>query len=396
MSCPRSALSDRYKKLLHSEKHTDCSFIVGNSTFKCHKLILSTVSSVFDAMFYGLLKEENPVKITDINEEIFKKLIEFIYTGNIDVKKESFETLMELYFSSNKYLIEDLSEMCLFGIKCDLSWNNILQALDFSLSVNLKDLEDLILSVLVGQCLPNYQFINYTKSHYYHISREAMERIIESAGENYNCLFWFILLWCMNEYDNMNMTPDECKVILKQLNFPEIKNYKERPQPRGENWYSNYQRFTNRVYYKASAPFKVSSSNKQFHTSITSERNLEVHGIVMHSRLKPIQLHYHDDFPDYTECVKVQIFEGVGGPMIYQYISVSRTNYNDEKKLILLDKTIQCKARRSYKINLLWNVNAYEAEYPTCLQSNSVNGINFEDMNGNSGGIIKGLLISNY
>lgn len=65
---------------LKNQEFTDCGFIfeVGDQLTKiaAHTNLLAVSSPVFKAMFYGDLKEEQPVKITDISLETFQKLIE--------------------------------------------------------------------------------------------------------------------------------------------------------------------------------------------------------------------------------------------------------------------------------------------------------------------------------
>lgn len=61
---------------LEKQAQTDCKFIFeGKRSLAAHKLILGHASPVFNAMFYGGLKEQGDVIIEDIEYEIFCKLI---------------------------------------------------------------------------------------------------------------------------------------------------------------------------------------------------------------------------------------------------------------------------------------------------------------------------------
>lgn len=76
-------LNEKLGSLLLDQKLTDCSFIFldqdGNQMkddkFHAHTCILSSASDVFEAMFYGELKEKSPIVIEDIQKPIFEKLI---------------------------------------------------------------------------------------------------------------------------------------------------------------------------------------------------------------------------------------------------------------------------------------------------------------------------------
>lgn len=66
---------------LQQMKKTDFTFKFKENekeeSIKVHKLVLSSVSDVFDAMFYGPMKEKkDEVVVEDISYQIFRKLIE--------------------------------------------------------------------------------------------------------------------------------------------------------------------------------------------------------------------------------------------------------------------------------------------------------------------------------
>lgn len=391
----------RYKNLLDSEKYTDCCFIVANSRINCHKLILSTASSVFEAMLYGPLKEEKPIEVADISGEIFYKLVEYIYTGEVNMETEPIESFIELYYSAEKYLLEDLSEICLKEIKAKLRFENVLPALDLSIFMNLKNLEKLCQTFFIEYCLTNFQFMAYLKSNYYHVSKDCMGSVIEAANENYKILFWYILEWCKNEYDNINLTPEECKHVIKQLNFALNSDYEEKYDDPGKDKLINASTaLIERTYYKARRPFVVSSSNREAYSLVRPDRFIAVYGVVIHSRLMPpppqIDRRICQIFSnDYKENLLVQISDEINENVVYQHkVDNLCTRYNCDL-IILWNDMVTFDPRRTYKIKLIWNSNAFGAEYPTCSQSNVVDGINFEDMNDYFGGIIKGLKILN-
>lgn len=60
---------------LNTQKFTDCTFVFGTEKLAAHKTILCCVSPVFEAMFYGGLKEQGDVVIEDIEIEVFRKMI---------------------------------------------------------------------------------------------------------------------------------------------------------------------------------------------------------------------------------------------------------------------------------------------------------------------------------
>lgn len=65
--------------LENSQKFTDCKFIFDGESIAAHKVILSSVSPVFEAMFYGGLKEKEEIAIVDIDVDVFRQLIRQVF-----------------------------------------------------------------------------------------------------------------------------------------------------------------------------------------------------------------------------------------------------------------------------------------------------------------------------
>lgn len=65
---------------LKIQRKTDCTFQFAifsvEKTLKAHKNVLAQASPVFDAMFYGSMKETSTVKVEDVSYETFWKLLE--------------------------------------------------------------------------------------------------------------------------------------------------------------------------------------------------------------------------------------------------------------------------------------------------------------------------------
>lgn len=151
---PTSAgLSDRMKKLLTDPliPH-DITFVFpeekhGSDPFRvtAHKMILTSASSVFNAMFFGPLSEKDSVKILDSDSESFSEMISFIYTDQVDVKIENVGGLLYL---AKKYDIFDLENRCLDFIRETLDRKNVLQFIKFLSILGDSDINKLAWKVL--------------------------------------------------------------------------------------------------------------------------------------------------------------------------------------------------------------------------------------------------------
>ena len=101
------------EKMFISMPHSDLVFIVDGKELPAHKAILSSRSSVFEAMFdHPDLKENqlNRVDIEDVKPEVFQALLRFIYTDRVDLK--DVETSKDLLIAANRYLLQLLKFRC--------------------------------------------------------------------------------------------------------------------------------------------------------------------------------------------------------------------------------------------------------------------------------------------
>ena len=80
----KTLLRGLYRLRLTHELH-DVWLCIGSERFAAHKIVLAASSEYFDAMFLGGLAEadKDRVEIHGITPDIFKILLEFIYTGEI-------------------------------------------------------------------------------------------------------------------------------------------------------------------------------------------------------------------------------------------------------------------------------------------------------------------------
>lgn len=79
---PSTDMGKCFKELLESGIGADITFVVGDETFKAHKLVLAARSPVFRAQFFGLIGNPNMDKIVveDVEPLVFKAMLVFMYS----------------------------------------------------------------------------------------------------------------------------------------------------------------------------------------------------------------------------------------------------------------------------------------------------------------------------
>ena len=77
-----ATLSQQVRAKWKDNPYTDVTFIIEGQEVRCHKFILAARSIYFNTLFQSkLTPDSGTVNITTIPLEVFKAIVEFIYTG---------------------------------------------------------------------------------------------------------------------------------------------------------------------------------------------------------------------------------------------------------------------------------------------------------------------------
>ncbi|KAG8201251.1 hypothetical protein JTE90_019889 [Oedothorax gibbosus] len=124
-----SQLSEDFNNLMVSDVLTDIVLKCAGEELHVHKCILAARSPVFAAMFRNDMNEaqSNSVDITDIDSEILRKVVRYIYSGQI----YNFTDAMaeDLLYAADKYQLDLLKEICIENMKWTLSMDNVIDVL---------------------------------------------------------------------------------------------------------------------------------------------------------------------------------------------------------------------------------------------------------------------------
>lgn len=426
-------LCHRYEQLLRSEKYYDCVFHVGTATLKCHKLILAAASPVFEAMFYGPIREKKQeIEILDISPDIFYDLLSYIYTGLVNFEKLSIEETIELYYGAEKYLLTDLISNCLVAIKRKLRFANILPALELSICMNLQGLLEICFNFFEVCCLNDPQYMVYLKRNYMHISKECIKTIIASTHDLKH-LLWFVLEWCQQECTELGLQKSDCNLIINDLQLnAKLLQDENMKQHMGLKHTISPCKTIERSYYKACRPFIIDCDMHEWQVIIKCDRFISLLGIIINSRLMPSHIVQTNspltmsttastlaitNLPtEYNENLNIEIHAITNPNTAASNSSANSDNeengndYADEQNKVIWRYTLKKLSAKyncdlniqwdegvilspdiEYQIKMIWETDAYGAEYPCSLQSNEVDGIKFRDYNAYWGSFIKGL-----
>uniref|UniRef100_A0A0E0M7Y5 BTB domain-containing protein n=1 Tax=Oryza punctata TaxID=4537 RepID=A0A0E0M7Y5_ORYPU len=115
VTVPPSNMHLHFGDLLSSKEGTDIEFIVGGETFAAHRLVLAARSPVFKAELFGPMERgtTNVIKIDDMDAQVFKALLVFIYTDTwLEIGQDEMTMVQQLLVAANKYSLSRLKIMC--------------------------------------------------------------------------------------------------------------------------------------------------------------------------------------------------------------------------------------------------------------------------------------------
>ena len=116
ISIYENRMTDDISKLFENSLFTDAAINVRGTLFKVHKAVISARCPVFWAMFNPdtKMKEqyESVVEIEDIQPIVFREVLRYMYTGEIESTEIVCEHVCELMVAADKYGLEGLQIIC--------------------------------------------------------------------------------------------------------------------------------------------------------------------------------------------------------------------------------------------------------------------------------------------
>ncbi|XP_006793453.1 BTB/POZ domain-containing protein 6-B-like [Neolamprologus brichardi] len=119
-------LRERNALMFNNEQMADVHFIVGSSgetqTVPAHKYVLAVGSSVFGAMFYGdLAEEQSVIQIPDVEPAAFLILLKYMYSDEIELEAD---TVLATLYAAKKYIVPALARACVAFLETSLEAKN--------------------------------------------------------------------------------------------------------------------------------------------------------------------------------------------------------------------------------------------------------------------------------
>ena len=124
-------LSVGIKSSFIAGKYTDCIIKCADQEFACHRIILSAMSRVFDAVFTHNMekKKQKQIEIKDFGAEVVADMLNFIYSSQVQQLRIKAADLLPV---ADKYDLQTLKHMCESSLCENINTGNVLEILMLS------------------------------------------------------------------------------------------------------------------------------------------------------------------------------------------------------------------------------------------------------------------------
>ncbi|XP_031631812.1 BTB/POZ domain-containing protein 6-A-like [Contarinia nasturtii] len=215
----RNALSMKNVEKLYTDSKTadvNFVFIIDDEQFisiPAHKSILAVGSPVFEAMFYGPMKEKDDVKIVDASPEAFKVFLQFFYLGKVQLTSNNIISVTKL---CHKYEVADALTFCEKVLQKILTINDIRTYYELAI---LLDLESKI--TFCEQQIKQNPEVILKSDDFLKYDRKMLDKILELVSSNCrpSTIVDACIAWAKDvcERNNQQPTPARLRAELDEL-----------------------------------------------------------------------------------------------------------------------------------------------------------------------------------
>lgn len=169
-----------------------------------HKSILSSVSPVFDAMFYGSHKQIGDIKIVDSNPIAFKEFLQFFYRSTVSL---SAEHVPEVMYLGKEYMLNDCLNACTDFCEATSTFDNICWSYELAILFEqdgLKRFCERKINENTKEIFQSSTFLNCESNLLRHILQLNSLKCDESVVFD-GCMAWAKAVCIHKGIDEMNM-----------------------------------------------------------------------------------------------------------------------------------------------------------------------------------------------
>ncbi|XP_010780284.1 BTB/POZ domain-containing protein 3-like [Notothenia coriiceps] len=199
-------IRERNSVMFNNETMADVHFVVGppggTQRVPGHKYVLAVGSSVFHAMFYGeLAEDQEEIRIPDVEPPSFLAMMKYIYCDEIDLCAD---TVLATLYAAKKYIVPHLARACVNFLETSLSAKNACVLLSQSCLFEEPDLTQRCWEVIDAQAE-----LALRSEGFCDIDSQTLESILkrETLNAKEMVVFEAALNWAEAECQRQDLSP---------------------------------------------------------------------------------------------------------------------------------------------------------------------------------------------
>lgn len=308
--------------------------------------------------------ESHAIRVDDIRRKIFNKMLDFIYTGQLE-RGLSVQDLLELYYCAQKYLIEGLERMCIKLLYEITTKANVLKILRISVEMSLEEVVYSVIYSIKHWMSEGETFANFflQKGHT-RLSPKIVGLLVQEVFEfkDYNSILCFVRAWCLSECAARQFEPTKrnIKHILEECGLPKPVQDAFVYQNHANAKEQGSKTLIQRIYHKAARPLVIGEENET-KSSFWFDQFTTVSAFSMNSRLMGPQQNI-DLNETYDEEVFLEIWANNDIIHSKEHV-IYNADYNSTICVKLANPYIFFPGI-TYTLKLRWSNEHAEAEYP--------------------------------
>ncbi|KAF8770793.1 TD and POZ domain-containing protein 3 [Argiope bruennichi] len=181
-SCP---FKQNVHKFFEDGTLSDIILRADAKTYPAHKIILSSRSPVFKAMFTNDMKEKASrcINVPDVDAATMQRLLFYIYTN--EVAEVPWEQTADLLRAADKYGLLELKRQCSTFLKSNISRTNVCVLLSLADMLQDEELHKAVLDFIAKNAnIFNSQTWKLFKKEKSELAMETMERIVYNVANS--------------------------------------------------------------------------------------------------------------------------------------------------------------------------------------------------------------------
>ncbi|XP_055317746.1 BTB/POZ domain-containing protein 6-B-like [Sitodiplosis mosellana] len=199
-------------KLYLNAELCDVKFVLKDHQIPAHKYILAVASPVFNAMFFGPIKEEQEkIEIVDATINGFKEFIQFFYLGEVTL---TMEHIVEVARLADKYDMIDCMNMCAEFLESQLTETDMFWGYQLAITLGNEKLKQFCAKQISVQPLDIFKTETFLRCDQ-NVLRNILE--IESLQCSENDIFKACLEWAKCACDKNELDQNVAEHLKAEL-----------------------------------------------------------------------------------------------------------------------------------------------------------------------------------